>query len=131
MSLIRRRRRRTEINLVPLVDVLIVIIFFFVMTMQLRNPQVMNITPPKVETAGQNEAVDQVVIAVDAQGDYFYNNTPVDEAALLQSIQLSSTRADVVTVLVIADEDTPLKNVTYIMDMCRKHGLEKLRLQTR
>jgi biopolymer transport protein ExbD len=35
------------------------------------------------------------------------------------------------TVLLRSDENTPLKNVTEAMDLCRKRGLNKIRLQSR
>lgn len=131
MSLRAYRRRRSEINIVPLVDVLIVIIFFFLMTMQLREPRVMNITPPKVETSGENEARDPILIAINGAGEFFYNNEPVQQEELASLLALASGVSAEQSVLVIADEETPLKHVTHAMDLCRKHGLERLRLQTR
>ena len=69
-----KRRRRTEINIVPLVDVLIVLIFFFLMTMQFKTLSVLNITPPKLETAGKQKDYDVIQIAIDESGTLFYNN---------------------------------------------------------
>ena len=131
MSTYLKRRRRPEINIVPLLDVFIVLIFFFVMTMQFNNQSVLNITPPKAETAGKNKATDDIVIAVDTDGVFFFNSTPVTEEQLLEAIKVQASVDKERFVLVIADEDSALKHVTYIMDACRKHGLEKLRLQTR
>lgn len=132
MSLLRRPyRRRVQINIVPLVDVLMVIIFFFLVTMQLRRPRVMNITPPRVETAGENNATQEIVIAVDGGGAFYYNNEAVAQERLDALVALAAGFDSRQRVLVIADEETPLKNVTHVMDVCRREGLEDLQLQTR
>ncbi len=56
MSVIpKRRRRKAEINIVPLVDVLVVLIFFFLVSMQFRNLTLLNLTLPKIETAGKEQ----------------------------------------------------------------------------
>ena len=54
MSLLQnKRRKRPELNLVPLIDVLVMLIFFAFVTMQFRSAATLNITLPKVETAGK------------------------------------------------------------------------------
>lgn len=45
----RKRRRRAEINIVPLVDVLTSLIFFFLLTMQFKEIYAVDITPPSHE----------------------------------------------------------------------------------
>jgi biopolymer transport protein ExbD len=131
MRAVIRRRRKTEVNIVPLIDVFIALIFFFLVTMNFSNLNVMNITPPKVETAGENKAKDDILIGVDKEGSYFYNNNPVSEAELIEFIRIAGEINRNQVVLFMADEDAALKHVTLIMDKCRKAGLEKLRLQTR
>lgn len=120
-----------EINIVPLVDVLIVLIFFFIITMQFRNRTVLNITPPPVETAGENKDTAQVQVAVDSEGKFFLNNAEVSPRELVTGLQLAAGVDRGQSVLVLADEDTPLKNVTFVMDEARKAGLDSIRLQTR
>jgi hypothetical protein len=51
MSLLQnKRRKRPELNLVPLIDVLVMLIFFAFVTMQFKSAATLNITLPKVET---------------------------------------------------------------------------------
>ncbi|WP_309381263.1 ExbD/TolR family protein [Cerasicoccus frondis] len=126
-----RPRRKAEINIVPLIDVLIVLIFFFLMTMQFRNLNVLNITPPKMETAGKSGEVDQIVIGITTEGEFFLNN----EIATQEEIKVAFTEAakqeEKPNILVQADEDVPLKHVTFVMDESRKVDLGKVRLQAR
>ncbi len=127
----RKRSRRLEVNIIPLVDVLTVLLFFFLVTMQFRNMNTLNITVPKIETAGQNEFTEPMVIAVDDADQVFLNNEPVSFEELETAVRLASDLNDDITVLLVADENTALKNVTLVMDLCRKNGLERLRLQSR
>ena len=127
----RSRRRINQINIVPLVDVLIVIIFFFLMTIQFQDRTVLNITPPKVETAGENKATEDIIIAVDVDGVFYYNNQEIPQEGLLELLVLAASIDSDQRILVIADEDVAFKKVTFVMDRCRKAGLGAIRIQTR
>ncbi len=126
-----RRRRTPSINIVPLVDVLTVLLFFFLVTMQFKQVSSLNITVPKIETAGENEIAEQIVIAVSPEGDIYLNDRAVDKAQLQDAIELAGDLTPDMPVLLIADEDTSLKNVTEVMDICRSNQLNKIRLQSR
>ena len=125
------RRRKVEINIVPLVDVLIVLIFFFLVSMQFRNLTTLNLVLPKIETAGKNKNVEQLELAIDAAGQFFLSGVPISKDELEFSLNLQGELNKEIPVLVMADEETYLKRVTYIMDVCREAGLEKIRLQSR
>jgi biopolymer transport protein ExbD len=131
MSLLRRRRRKADINIVPLVDVLMVLIFFFLMTMQFRNVDVLNITPPKIETAGANRMTDEILIAISPEGDYFLNNQPVPGDVLKEALRIAGEANPEQPVLMVSDEETPLKYVTQVMDWSRSSGLNRIRLKSR
>lgn len=126
----RRQRRKTEINIVPLIDVLIVLIFFFLMTMQFRNLNVLNITPPKMETAGKSGEVDQIVVGITTEGEYFLNNESVEQADIIKAFSEAAKQEQQPNILVQADEDAPFKYVTFVMDESRKVELGKVRIQT-
>lgn len=132
MSVIPKRRRRVaEINIVPLVDVLVVLIFFFLVSMQFRNLTLLNLTLPKIESAGKEEPTDSLQIGVDVDGEYYLNGQPISEESLVSDIQRVSELSPETPVIIMADENSLLRKVTFIMDTCRKAGLEKVRLQSR
>ncbi|MCB1123677.1 MAG: biopolymer transporter ExbD [Verrucomicrobiae bacterium] len=126
-----RKPRKVVINIVPLVDVLIVLIFFFLMTMQFRNITTLNLTLPKIETAGQNKFDKNIVIEIGQDGAILVNGESIERDQLPPALRQLKPVADEITVLIRADEDTLLKNLTFIMDSCRKSGLDKIRLQSR
>ena len=130
-DLIYRRRRRPTINIVPLVDVLTVLLFFFLVTMQFKQVSTLNITVPKIETAGKNEIEEQIVIAVSPKGEFYLNDRAVEKDVLATAMKLAGELTSDMPVLLIADEEVPLKFVTEVMDICRSYQLNKIRLQSR
>lgn len=133
MSLYKpRRRAKPTINIVPLVDVLVVLIFFFLMAMRFQDNQSLDITPPKVDTAGQVDVAQRFVVAIDKTGQYRVNDTTVTPEQLTSALKSAADKqGPSLSILIFADQDTPLKDVTYVMDESRKLKLNKIRLQAR
>ena len=126
-----RKSRKVNINIVPLVDVLIVLIFFFLMTMQFRNISTLNLTLPKIETAGQNRFDRNIIIEIAKDGNFLVNGQRMEMAQLDPALRALKPLSEDITVLIRADEESLLKFLTNIMDTCRKNGLNKIRLQSR
>ena len=130
-SLYQKRRKRPELNLVPLIDVLVMLIFFAFVTMQFKSAATLNITLPKVETAGKNEFKGTVTIGIDKDGVVSFNGQNVSDSDLLQLLERVKNIDRDIPVLIKADETTQLKKLTFVMDACRKTGLNKFSLQSR
>ena len=132
MSLLQhKRRKRPEMNLVPLIDVLVMLIFFAFVTMQFKSAATLNITLPKVETAGKNEFRGNVTIAIDKDGLLSFNGKPVNDTQLIELLQQVKEINKDVPVLIRSDEKATLDRLTFVWDACRKVGLTKHSLQSR
>jgi biopolymer transport protein ExbD len=133
LGLRARPRHRPELPLVPLIDVLVMLVFFTFATMQFRERTVasINLTLPKVETAGVNEFTSPIIIGIAQEGAFMVNGVAASDAEMAAVIRKSSDLDNEMTVLIKADEKTPLERVTRAMDICRKNGLNKIRLQSR
>jgi biopolymer transport protein ExbD len=131
MALYEKRRKKPELMLVPLIDVLTMLIFFAFVTMQFKSGASLNITLPKVETAGKSEFKGTVTIAIDKDGKMEFNGksaTDRELEALLGAVRKIDRN---IPVLIQADESTSLKRLAFVMDTCRKIGLNKFSLQAR
>ncbi len=127
----QKTRKRPELNLVPLIDVLVMLIFFAFVTMQFRSATMLNITLPKIATAGKNEYKGTVTIGIDKDGLVSFNGKIVSDPQLVALLkQVSETNRDI-PVLIKADETTQLKKLAFVMDACRTAGLNKFSLQAR
>lgn len=129
-SLRRKRRMREQINLVPMVDVLMVLLFFFLISMQLGDLRAINITLPKIETAGENAVADTMIIQMNLEGEVFLNNEPITEEMLVVAVKAQAAVQPNTPVLMALDESIEIKDMTRLIDICRSNGLQRVRLQS-
>ena len=127
----KKLRLRARVDVIPLIDVLMVLILFFLTSMQFQDLRALNVKIPKIDSAGSNELVNKLVVSVDKAGAFYLNGNPeaLDRisAVMLTASELQQKPA----VLVVADEETALKYVTQLVDLCRNSGLNDFRLQSR
>jgi biopolymer transport protein ExbD len=126
-----KRRHRPELPLVPLIDVLVMLVLFAFVTMRFSSNATLNITLPKVDTAGKNEFRGTVVIAVDKHGKMTFNGKEATDEQLMELLVTVKNVNKDIPVLISADEKSTLDKVTFVMDACRKVGLNKFSLQSR
>ncbi|MBN13094.1 MAG: biopolymer transporter TolR [Opitutaceae bacterium] len=131
MSLIARRRSKANINIIPLMDVLTILIFFFLVSMQFKEMTTLNLTLPKIESAGRNDYPERILVGIDESGQIFLENQPVPMDELQAVFARVSEISNDVPVLIKAHNMTPLQTITDVMDACRLNGLSKIRIQSR
>lgn len=128
-----RRHKHPEINIVPLVDMLITLLFFFVLTMQFRTPssETHSIRVPEIATKGPGASKASIEVAIDREGNLFWNGTRVTEAELAGLARQAAAGDNPRDLLVIADESSQTGVFYRTMDTLRRSGLQGMRLQTR
>jgi biopolymer transport protein ExbD len=134
MSGIARERRRSNstVNIVPLLDVLTTILLYCLVMMQFKqHTAALNITLPDITTAGKNMLDKSINISVTKDGKYFYNGKEVTAGELTDILTTVGKATEKPPMVIRADEQTPLKNVTFLMDTCRDTGFDDFRLQSR
>ena len=123
--------RKPKIDVVPLIDVLMVLIVFFLVTMQFTDLRAINVKLPKIESAGSNLIRNELVISIKDDGMIFVNGSESTTISLGEILQTSAKLPVKPMVLVVADENVPLKHVTEVVDLCRLNNFEDFRLQSR
>jgi len=131
MSLRPKRRNMPRVDVIPLIDVLMVLILFFLTSMQFQDLLALNVKLPKIDSAGSNKITNQLVVSVSKEGEYFLNGNEDNLEKIGKVMKSSSSLPRKPAVLVVADENVPLKHVTKIVDLCRESGLDDFRLQSR
>lgn len=129
-GLLHRRRRRPEINIVPLMDISVKLIFFFLVSMQFRESEALNLDLPSSTTAGTTEIQGMVVIAIDRAGTIAVGGAPVADSELVRRLAELTGGDPGASILIRSDRDTPLQRVLDAMDACRAQGLNRITLQT-
>jgi biopolymer transport protein ExbD len=131
MSLRSPRRRSPRVDVIPLIDVLMVLILFFLTSMQFQEVRALNVTLPKIDSAGSNKITNKLIVSVSKEGEYYLNGNKDDLEEIGKVFRSSAQLPRKPGVLVVADEDVPLKHVTKVVDLCRNSGLDDFRLQSR
>ena len=131
MSLRPKRRNIPRVDVIPLIDVLMVLILFFLTSMQFQDLRALNVKLPKIDSAGSNKTTNQLVVSVSKEGEFFLNGNEDNLEKIGEVMKSSASLPRKPAVLVVADENVPLKHVTKIVDLCRESGLDDFRLQSR
>jgi biopolymer transport protein TolR len=117
---------RSDINITPLVDVVLVLLIIFMVVTPLLQMGYEVQVPPKVETVVPQPLDDQVVVRMDAEGRTFINKTVVTQAEFPTRLREALTgRADKV-VFFAADGELPYDTGADFMHMCRDNGPQNL-----
>jgi biopolymer transport protein ExbD len=115
----------SEINVTPLVDVMLVLLVVFIITAPLLAPQSLKINLPKTDAVQQNDKPQQVSLVVDAQGNIEMDKKPVNDSELAEMLRTRS--ADPQFQLQIeADSAVPYGRVATLMALAQKAGVAKL-----
>jgi len=131
MSLRRFRKRSPRVDVIPLIDVLMVLILFFLTSMQFQDLRALNVKLPKIDSAGSNKISNQLVVSISKEVEYSLNGNEDNLKEIGKVFRSTAQLPRKPAVLVVADEDVPLKHVTEVVDLCRESGLDDFRLQSR
>jgi biopolymer transport protein ExbD len=119
----------SEINVTPLVDVMLVLLVVFIITAPLLAPQSLKINLPKTDSVQQNDKPQKVSLVVDAQGNVEMDNMHVSDQGLAEALR--SRAADPLFQLQIeADSTVPYGRVAELMALAQKSGVTKLSFMT-
>jgi biopolymer transport protein TolR len=121
---------KSDINVTPLVDVMLVLLIIMMIVAPMLQKGVDVKLPTAANTTDKPETQDQTVVAVSADGRLFLNSVEVPENDLVRRVTdaLESKKAKIV--LIKADEDAPYGRVMAAMDSLRKAQVEDMGLVT-
>ena len=126
-------REEPEINFIPLIDVLLVILIFLMVTTTYSRFAELQINLPTADAERPNDRPEQIDVAVDAQGRYAVNRNPVDFSnAGAFSSELRRAAGDIKDPVVVinADANAPHQSVINIMEAARLAGYGKITFTT-
>jgi len=129
-----RIRENVDINLASLIDVVFVLLLFFVVTTTFTRETQLRVELPEASSAEPaSETGKQVEITISADGVYSVNNRLLpagDLATLTEALEQASGGDNQLPLSISADGKTPHQAVVTAMDAAGKLGFGKLRMTT-
>jgi len=123
-----QRRFLSEINVVPLVDVVLVLLVIFMVTAPMLYRGI-DIKLPK-SASNTIKAEERLVLTIERDQKIYLDKDAVTLAQLESRLQAVKARTDEVSVYLRADRDVPYGSVVRVMDEVKRAGIEKLGMVT-
>ena len=128
-----RQKEEPEINLIPFIDVLLVILIFMMLTTTYSKFTELQLTLPVADAEQQRDHPKEVIVAVAADGRYAVNKAAVDgkgvDAVARALGQAAGAGRDSV-VIISADATAPHQSVVTVMEAARRVGLSQITFPT-
>jgi biopolymer transport protein ExbD len=114
-----------EINMTPLVDVMLVLLIIFIITVPVMQQSV-NVSLPQATSAPQDLRPEAVRLSVDAQGGYFWNDAPLADGELPGRLRAAAQREPQPDLHIRGDKDVRYERVAQAMAAAQQAGLRKI-----
>lgn len=125
----RRHRKRPHINLTSLIDVMFLLLIFFMVSSTFRHGFGLEVDLPKAETATETQDLPEEIV-VDERGNFYFAGKPVDENGLRDAIVTLLTEDPDATLILRADESADFGRAVQAIDIARSVGGTRLVIPT-
>ncbi len=133
MNFQRPRPEEPEINLIPLIDVLLVVLIFLMITTTYSKYTELKIQLPVADASAAKNLPDSVVVGVTADGSYTVAGHPLpgrDVPELVQALRAAAHGRSDVTLVISADARSTQQSVVNVMEAARLLGISRLSFAT-
>ncbi|MFO1316894.1 MAG: biopolymer transporter ExbD [Burkholderiales bacterium] len=128
-----RGRDDPEINFIPLIDVLLVILIFLMVTTTYQRVAELQITLPEAEADAARQRPKEVNVGIDAQGRYVVDKTVftfTNVGALADMLKRAAGDAKDPVIVINADANATHQSVIHVMEAARQAGLVHITFAT-
>lgn len=127
------RGDRVELNLTPLIDVVFILLMFFIVTTTFNRYAQLKIELPETSVTSPTQTNRPLELAIDAAGDYYLNGRALintQPATLVTALKLAAAKRLDMPLAISADRRTPYQAVVTAMDAATQVGLTRVSLPT-
>src|SRR5262249_41288182 len=115
-----------EINVIPLVDIVLVVLIIFMVAAPLVMQPKIDINLPKASTAKDEKDKAPFRVVLGKKGELFLNNNPVSLEGLTSEASKAFESNPDTAALLVADKDVTLEMVTELVDAIKSGGVKKV-----
>jgi biopolymer transport protein ExbD len=114
-----------EINMTPLVDVMLVLLIIFMITVPVMKHAV-DIDLPRASNAPQDAKPEMIRLSIDAAGQYYWNEAKVSDEDLLKQLQAASGKTPQPELQIRGDRAVRYERVALAMAAAKRTGIKKI-----
>ena len=118
-------RPMSEINMTPLIDVMLVLLVIFMITAPLMTSS-LKLDLPKAEAGAPADEPTAITIAIDAQGRLYFGDQPISRETLEQRVRDAAHRQPPPDVQLRADRRVPYGEVAELIALLQQSGLTRI-----
>lgn len=122
-----RRKNESEVNLTPMLDVVFIMLIFFIVTASFVKESGIEISRPGASTAVKKER-GNILIAISANDQIWMNRRQVDPRALRANIERAHAENPQGAVVIQADKEAKTGLLIQVMDAARSAGVKEISL---
>ncbi len=116
-----------QINLAPMIDIIFLLLIFFLLSSSFTSQSGINVKLPKAVTS-DSITEDNFIIIISSENVIYHNDAVLTLEELNQ--QLQELRGQDIPVLIKADRRASLGRMVDVWDICRKYGIERINIAT-
>jgi biopolymer transport protein ExbD len=128
-----RQKEEPEINLIPFIDVLLVVLIFLMLSTTYSKFTELQLKLPVADADAQRDYPKEVIVAVSSDGRYSIRGTPVQGRsveAVAQALSQAAQAGKDSVVIISADAATTHQSVITVMEAARRSGLDHITFAT-
>ncbi len=122
---ISKKREKAEVNMGPLLDMVFILLIFFVITAQFTEDTGVTVERPGAPSASLQTA-QPIYISLTSSGTIHINGEEVSTQALLTILRIEVENQPEVTALLIGDRRVSLEKTVEVMDICNRAGIKRV-----
>jgi biopolymer transport protein ExbD len=118
-----------EINLIPFIDVLLVVLIFLMLSTTYSKLTELDLTLPSSNSAVHKDQINQINLLISADGKYFVQSNPVeskDVETLSKALRQASSGMDNPVVVISADAQTTHQSVIQALEAAQRSNLQQI-----
>ena len=134
MNLRPAPKEPVDINLTPLIDVVFLLLIFFMVSTTFNRDSELSIELPAASAEAQKRRPDAIEVAIDAQGSFYVNGRQLlntQSKTVRRALKSAAGDKESPPIIISADAKTPHQAVVQIMDAARELGFVRLTFETR
>jgi biopolymer transport protein ExbD len=124
-------RRSSHVpNMTSLIDIVFLLLIFFMLTSHFVRDDALNIQLPEAESGEQLDEDQSIEIAINAQGQWLYKEQVLDETAMLLALQTDLSGREDKRVRIRGDKTSELGSMVTVLDVARRAGADGVDIVT-